>query len=128
MSSKTGVDVIREALRQRAMKGSLAFISRDLSIPVNSLNDFTFQGADLPAEQLQQLAGHLFGGAATYDVVSRLLRSSNRAEPTVLSVRPDPAEPKPPVDTAPRRGPVYASGPRPQLAPPRTRPGWADQS
>src|SRR4051794_26605162 len=125
MPSRTGVDVIREALRQRAMKGSLAFIARDLSIAVNNLNAFTFQGADLPNDQLQLLAEHLFGGAAIYDVVTKLLKSANTAEPAVLSMRPDPILPKP-VDTTPRPGPVYASGPKPPPAAPRTRPGWAN--
>src|SRR3954451_20820306 len=44
---KSGVDVIREALRQRAMKGSLSYIARDLSLPVHHLNDFISESAVL---------------------------------------------------------------------------------
>lgn len=122
---KTGVDVLREALKQRALKGSLAYISRDLSVPVHNLNDFVFQGASLPPATLQSLAENLFGGAAVYDVVSNLLRSANKAEPITLApARPEPFVPS--VEHLKRHQNLRVAPGMPSQIAPKSRPGWAE--
>ena len=84
---KTGLDVIRGALLNRAKHGHLGTLARDLGVNVGDLEDFAYGRGSLPPATLQALATDLFGGHAEYD--SEL----NRTEAKPLGVPPPPFRP-----------------------------------
>jgi hypothetical protein len=58
----TGVDVLRQALRNRAKH--LGTLARELGIGIMTLEDFAHGRGQLDAERLQALMVDLFGGHA----------------------------------------------------------------
>jgi hypothetical protein len=117
----TGVDLLRQATRARALHGSLAQIARDLNVALSLLDEFTYSNGNLPPEALVALADLIFAGHTEYNPASGKLRPSNRrAAVPGPSAIPEPYRPKTLVDYSIRRPPMVPAQPSPA----KTRPGW----
>ena len=63
-------------------------IAKEIGVSKHLLEDFVAGQRTPPPKVLQDLAGYIFGGAATYDATIDRLMSTNVAEPTMLGVKP----------------------------------------
>jgi hypothetical protein len=123
----TGIDVIKQALRQRAHHGYLALLARDLGLGIVALQDFAYDGsARLAPAALAALTAALWDGRVVYDPDIDLLRPTNNNPPEPLGIRP------PTISEMNLQLPKFAGGPPPLYpAPARPkakapRPGWAE--
>ena len=125
--SRSGTDVIRAAMRQRAAHGDLARMARDLNLSLTQLDSFTYHGGQLAPEALQLLATDLFAGHATFDPATNLLGATNKTPAIPGGIRPPQFDPKsrPPVDRTIRGPSPPVKGATLQPARPH-RPGWAE--
>jgi hypothetical protein len=83
----SGAEVIREALRKRAVKLNMAAVLKELGVPSN-LYDAFLAGGDLPAETKQAFVTCLFGGHVIYDPATDKLMATNKAPPSTMTKRP----------------------------------------
>jgi hypothetical protein len=123
----TGTQILRDALRARALKSHLGTLARDLNIGVEALEGFARSGTALAPDIMTRLAQDLFGSSSVkFDAARNLLvRTTPEARP--LGIRP------PSVNEMKLELPKFTGGP----APPRPhsaalpgakqsrRPGWA---
>ena len=124
----TSTDVLRQALRARAMHGHLGVLARDLGIGVMTLEDFAHGRGQLDGARLQALATDLFCGHVMYDPAVDRLRSVSKSKPKPLGIIP------PSVSEMGLTLPTFAGGPPPPQTgygggakPKTTRPGWAKE-
>jgi hypothetical protein len=122
----TGIDVIKQALRQRAHHGYIGILARELGLGIVTLQDFAYGSARLAPAALAALTAALFDGRVEYDADIDRLRQSNKQEPKPLGIRPLTISemnlnlPK----FAGGPPPLYPASARPKAKAPR--PGWAD--
>jgi plasmid maintenance system antidote protein VapI len=117
---KTGVDVLREMCRIRVKKIMYAGMARDIGTDPESIVAFVEGRRMLSDDLLQKLTRYLLNGSSELDLDSKMLRSTNRAEPTAIG--PGPPQCKRRTEPPPRYTPLPAApGAKPK---PRTRPGW----
>jgi hypothetical protein len=100
--TKTGTDVLREALRIRLKKGSPAQLSLDVGVGVAALENWAAGSGRLPDDVMGKIAKWLFGDNVSFDAARNLLV---RKKPTMLrSTAPPPKAPVRPPPRAPAAG------------------------
>jgi hypothetical protein len=135
----TGVDVLREALRNRNSRpGGIAGLKDELKVPLSAIDDF-INGVDgaLSASQLDRAAKFMWGGMVEFDGSENRLRSANANPAKPLGPGPGPnASVKSQAEVSAFFGappPQPAAAPRPVIEPPPAttaaawpaRPGWS---
>jgi hypothetical protein len=121
----TGVDVLRQALRNRNSRvNGMQGLKDELKAPFAAITDF-INGSDsaLTGEQLDRAAKHMWGGAVEFDSESQMLRAKSQpAKP--LGVRYDGPTP---INLGVVLGPTGAPPPGPRLimaTPAKAGPVW----
>jgi hypothetical protein len=117
-----GIEILRQAVRSRKL--GLAGIGRELGIGTHQLESFT-SGGTLPLEQLNAIAGLVWGSGVSYDLETDLLRRAPQLEqkPFATAMPPSVAEMNLPRDHLVPR--VLPKTP-PQPPAKQVRPGWSE--
>jgi hypothetical protein len=118
-----GLEILRQAVRSRKL--GLAGIGRELGIGTHQLEAF-ISGGTLPIDQLNAIAGLVWGSGVSYDPETDLLRRAPQpaSSPPFATVRsPSASEMNLPRDhLAPRVLPKTPPQPPARIS----RPGWSD--
>lgn len=80
--TKSGSDIMHEALRFRIEKGHVAPLARNLGITSAALEQFAYGEGKLPDETMTALAKDLFGSNAFFDSGANLLRRAGQIPPS----------------------------------------------
>ena len=117
--TKTGIDVLREALRVRFKRGPIVvgIFARELGIGVGTLEDFANnRAATLPAQTLDAAAKFVFGDNVSFDAERNLLRRTKQPStgcPGRTPGRPARQPAHGAVDWSPNKGVPYTPPPKP---------------